>query len=646
MENYIKFIAKAWKDFIEEGYLNSAVRPEIADSWKRCKNYEVDPLNGRGNSILTGRSIAYRLEQNEDLISIAKPVVKSLCDIVAGSGFVIMLVDKEGYVIEALGDTDIMKSADELKFVVGSLWTEREVGTNAIGTALYLDKPIQTIGAEHYGVKQHSWTCSAAPIHNEDGDVVGCINMSGNYYDAHLHTLGIVTVAAQAIETQFDLTISNKLMNTTFDSVTEGMIVLDSKLNIKKINDKALNILDMKSEKTIKLNITSIIHNVDFKNILNGRADNCNDIECDFYVEGSRIKCLISVLAMKVKNKIMGIVITFRECKYYHKLVKKVMGYTASYNFDNIVTVNSKMKEIIKFAKKVARSECNILIEGESGTGKELLAQSIHNYSERCEGPFVAINCSSIPRELVESELFGYEKGAFTGALKQGKPGKFELADGGTIFLDEVGELPLDIQSKLLRVLDNNKITRVGGTYEKQLNVRVIGATNRVLKDEIKKKNFRSDLYYRLSVMNIKTVPLRERKEDIELLIKYFMEELNSKSLCKKKVVEKAYIEKIKTYDWPGNVRELRNVIERDYYLSEDKMVPLDYLEKEIYEKNVSSDPVNISVLPMDVLEKENIENALEKCNGNILKAAKSLNISRSTMYRKMKKYGIKSVSK
>ncbi len=299
------------------------------------------------------------------------------------------------------------------------------------------------------------------------------------------------------------------------------------------------------------------------------------------------------------------------------------------------------MIQMIEMAKKAAKSQCNILIEGESGTGKEVIAQSIHNYSMREEGPFVAVNCASIPRELVESELFGYERGAFTGASKEGHPGKFELADGGTIFLDELGELPLDIQSKLLRVLDNNKIIRVGGTYEKQLNVRVIGATNRNLKKEMKKKNFREDLYYRLGVINIKILPLRYRKEDIEVLVNSFVRNLNQKNLQQNKRIKKSYIDKLKDYDWPGNVRELRNVVERDYYLSDINTISPYYIEENIF-KEINNENQDINIIPMERLEKENIENAIEKCDGNLAKAAKLLNIGRSTLYRKIKKYNIK----
>lgn len=262
----------------------------------------------------------------------------------------------------------------------------------------------------------------------------------------------------------------------------------------------------------------------------------------------------------------------------------------------------------------------------------------------RAAGPFLAVNCASIPRELVESELFGYERGAFTGASKEGHPGKFELADGGTIFLDELGELPLDMQSKLLRVLDNNKIIRVGGTYEKQLNVRVIGATNRNLKEEMKKKNFREDLYYRLGVINIKILPLRYRKEDIEVLVNSFVMNLNQRNLQQNKRVKKSYIDKLKDYDWPGNIRELRNVVERDYYLSDTDTVSPYYIEKNIFleTNNENYENKDINIIPMEKLEKENIENAIEKCDGNLAKAARLLDIGRSTLYRKIKKYNIK----
>jgi len=642
MDAYKKLIEKSWKKFIETDYINDAVRPEIADSWKRCKSYGVDPKDKKVCAKYSADA-NHKIYENTELISVSRPIMENLYNIVRGSEFAIILTDKDGYVIEVIGDDSMLKKMDELHFVKGALWTERAVGTNAIGTALHIDKAIQTIGADHYCINQHSWTCSASPIHDEEGNIIGCINMSGNYYNAHSHTLGIVTAAAHSIQKQLALTVSNNLMKVTFNSTCEGMIVLDEKLEIKRVNDRALKILNINLEYMLNINIKETLRNVSFDKITTQDYKAFNNVECEFYIKNNRVRCIINAVPMIVNEKLIGVVITFRETQDVHKLVSKVVGYKASYTFDDIITKNQKMKDMIKFAKKASKSDCNILIEGESGTGKELISQSIHNYSDRSSGPFVAINCASIPRELVESELFGYEKGAFTGASREGHPGKFEIADGGTIFLDEIGELPLDIQTKLLRVLDNNKITRVGGTYEKQLNVRVMGATNRNLKEEIKKKNFRQDLYYRLSVMNIKTIPLNDRKEDIEVLAKYFLKILDIKTGHEGKEVSSCYINKLKEHNWSGNVRELRNVVERDYYLSDISLDLSNCIEEESCCENiVEIENKEISVVPMRAVEKETIENALKKYDGNMVKVSEVLKIGRSTLYRKLKKYNIK----
>ncbi|MDR5587577.1 MULTISPECIES: sigma-54-dependent Fis family transcriptional regulator [Clostridium] len=646
MENYMNFINNAWKKFIATGEVDSKVRSEIAESWIRCRKYGVDPNNGKGN--VKHPEIDKLIKSNIELISVARPIMESIYSMVSGSGFALFLSDKDGYLLEIIGDQDIMERVNELNFLKGELWTENIVGTNAIGTALYLNKPVQTIGAEHYGINQHSWTCSASPIHDEDGNLIGCINMSGNYYNAHSHTMGIVTAAAQSIQKQMALTISYKLLNVTFDSISEGMIVINENMKVKRVNGRALDILNISLEEAMKMNIDKFLNGVHFHKLLKEQNKSLNNIEWDFHINDSVVKCVINVVPLNISGKNNGMVITFTEVKRVHKLVNKFVGYKAQYKFDDIMTTNKDMKKMIAFAKKAAVSDCNILIQGESGTGKELIAQSIHNYSERDKGPFVAVNCASIPRELVESELFGYEKGAFTGASKEGHPGKFELADGGTIFLDEIGELPLDTQSKLLRVLDNGKIIRVGGNYEKQLNVRVIGATNRILKNEINKQNFREDLYYRLSVMEIKTIPLRDRIDDINVLINYFIEKLNLKNKDKITKINDYYVDELKKYNWPGNIRELRNVVERDYYLSDDELISINNMNYVEANKNLEEEKFteeDIKILPLDYLERNAIKDAIKKCNGNIQMASKLLNIGRATLYRKIKKYDI-SVSK
>ncbi len=646
MDNYTEFITKTWHEFIKYGRVNEKIKKDIGDSWIRCEKYKVDYMDGRGVEEYK-IPVEIKIKENVELVSVAHSIMKNLYNTISGSGFALFLADKDGYILDVIGDDNILEKAQELRFTKGSLWSEKTVGTNAIGTCLYLDKPMQTIGAEHYGIRQHSWTCSSAPIHDSYGKIIGCINMSGICKDAHLHTLGIVIAVAESIKKQLELILSYNLLNITFDSIVEGMIVMDEKFNIKRVNRRAESILNMNQGEIFEINIKKALGNLNFDYIIENYEESYNNIECDFHIKSKRIKCILSAVPMNVNNRFMGVVITFRESKSVHRFVNKVVGYKATYKFKDIITSNEKMINMINFAKKAARSDCNILIEGPSGTGKELVAQAMHNYSERSNGPFVAVNCASIPRELMESEFFGYDKGAFTGAAKEGHPGKFELADGGTIFLDELGELPLDMQSKLLRVLDNNTIVRVGGNYEKKLDVRIIGATNKELKEEISRKTFREDLYYRLNVMNIRTIPLKERREDIEVLVKYFITSLNMKNKDKYKIIDKDYINQLKNHDWPGNVRELRNAIERDYYSSENDVICMQSSEKsEIMKTDFSNEKVNYldEIIPIDILERESIIKAINICQGNILKSAEMLGISRATIYRKMKKYNIKNI--
>lgn len=435
--------------------------------------------------------------------------------------------------------------------------------------------------------------------------------------------------------------ISSFVLQAIFDSAYDGLIVTDENLLIKKVNITALKILGIKEEILYETYLNELLKDDVLKTVvLTGEKKFAED--CSFYVDGNRIRCVTNIIPIKLRGKTIGLVLSLRDTKHLHKMVNNVVGYKASFTFDDILTKNEGMKYIIDLAKKAAKTNCNILIEGQSGTGKEVFAQSIHNFSSRYGGPFVAVNCAAIPRELVESELFGYEKGAFTGASKGGYPGKFELADGGTIFLDEIGELPLDIQSKLLRVLDNLKIVRVGGTYEKSIDVRIIAATNRILEDEIENKNFRSDLYYRLNVMNLRLIPLEDRKEDIELLAQYFVNKLNSKNPSDPKYIDPSYVQKLKNYSFEGNNRELRNVVERSYYLCEDTIISAKHLISKNRKPAAKIElPCPKEIFPLEKVEEQCIKDALKYCNGNAIKAAELLEIGKATIYRKINKFNI-----
>lgn len=326
------------------------------------------------------------------------------------------------------------------------------------------------------------------------------------------------------------------------------------------------------------------------------------------------------------------------------------------YTFDNIIGESNELKKVIGECKSIANTPSTVLILGESGTGKELLAQSIHSASDRKLEPFIAVNCGAIPNNLIESELFGYEAGAFTGSNKNGSLGKFEMANGGTIFLDEIGEMPIEMQVVLLRVLQEGVINRIGGKNSIPINVRIIAATNKNLKEEIKKNKFRSDLYYRLSVLPIKLPPLKDRIGDIPLLLKYFLEQ---KSIKLNKAIPKispALFKQIISYCWPGNIRELENFVENlvaldgcttcEMDLEECHCLTHDNLGNPI-EKEISTtidlevENSDKTITPLIVLEQLEIKKAIRICNGNMTKAASKLGISRNALYCKVKRYNL-----
>ena len=336
------------------------------------------------------------------------------------------------------------------------------------------------------------------------------------------------------------------------------------------------------------------------------------------------------------KNKLL-------ESELFHvkKQLREIHG--AKYSWVNIIGKSEKMLQANYLARRAAQTSSNVLLLGESGTGKELFAHAIHNASKRGFSKFVKINCAAIPAELLESELFGYEEGAFTGAKRGGKIGKFELANGGSIFLDEIGDLPIEMQAKLLRVLQERELEKIGGNKTIAIDVRVIAATNKDLKKLVEEGKFREDLYYRLYVMTIEIPPLREREEDIEELTQLFIEKL-AHQIGKHVInISLQALENLKQHNWPGNVRELENVLERALNLAEgETILPIhlpSYLTKNKNKKNTGK----ISSLNyiIEEAEKEAIINCLKLTNGNKLKTAKYLSISRSSLYDKLAKYGL-----
>ncbi|MGE5423671.1 MAG: sigma-54 interaction domain-containing protein [Ignavibacteriales bacterium] len=329
------------------------------------------------------------------------------------------------------------------------------------------------------------------------------------------------------------------------------------------------------------------------------------------------------------------------ELQYYKNQVRKLSG--AKYSFDAIVGTSPAIRGAKAKAQQVARARAPVLLVGETGTGKELFAHAIHQDSIRREKPFVRLNCAGIPENLVESELFGYEDGAFTGARKGGKPGKFELANGGTIFLDEINELPYHVQAKLLRVLQEGEIERIGSTETNLIDTRVISATNADLRQSVQARIFREDLFYRLNVFIIRVPSLRERLEDIPLLCKYFIDQCNDELGTDVTGIEPDVLQVFERYPWPGNVREMRNAIERTCLDTRRGMIRLEKLPKSILQKsNDTNAAEDLSLRSnLDHAEKELILKVLQRVRWNRNEAAEILNIHRTSLYAKMKKYGL-----
>ncbi|NTW72161.1 MAG: sigma 54-interacting transcriptional regulator [Eubacteriaceae bacterium] len=627
-----------WAQYMENGKVSPEIRPEIVESWSRCDTMKVDIGSGKG-SVASNDELQKRLEGKKELLSIARPVMEDIFEIIKKTSYSVVLTDEDGVLLDIIINQDIQEKHESLNFFRGTFWDEKNVGTNAIGTCLAIDKPMQVIGADHYCLSHHQWTCSAAPIHDTNGRIIGCLDLSGRVEDVHTHTYGIVVSAVKNIEKQLAILESYRLMDIALDSILDGLMIIDTDMKIKRINNKIPELFKMDEEDVYKVDMNKVLKDVDIVNniFINKHKFRYSDITLS--LEHKKIECFLNITPIVFNEEVMGAVLVIREAKQVRKEINKLAGFKANYTFDNIITKNDRMIELINTAKRISNTNCSVLIEGESGTGKELFAQSIHNESHRKKGPFIAINCAAIPKDLVESELFGYENGSFTGALKGGMPGKFEMASGGTLFLDEIGEIPLEIQPKLLRVLDNNKVVRIGGSYERDLDVRIIAATNRNLLDEMSKTAFRQDLYFRLNVINLRLLPLKRRKEDIIELAKYFLGVLNQENNGMLKRFSSSFEQTLLEHDWAGNVRELKNIIQRAYYLSVRDIIDNAQLPNASQSKiSLAEDTGSESLKDM---EKNSIEHALHLNKGNAVKAAESLNISKATIYRKIKTYSI-----
>ncbi|WP_085522718.1 sigma-54-dependent Fis family transcriptional regulator [Tuberibacillus sp. Marseille-P3662] len=598
-----------WKRFVSDGVIDSTrINKRIVESWYLCRNKGVDPYQGEGSHILSSQQLMNRKEKNTLLLELALPYLKNLYPKLKATHALLLLIDPEGYVIRTIGHEKAMEQAKQINFIEGVRWTENQVGTNSIGTALRIDEPIKIIGTEHYAKASHSWVCSASPIHDDDGEIVGILDVSipidKSVKDDDV--LASLVATAYKIERQWKIRMDEEEVTllkyaTEQPSTNKLTLVCNRKGQIIKANPAFRQAYQNWSHTTLE----------------------------QIMAEGFQSEKQIPIYS---QSQIIGYKMDlYREKR---KMQRSGNRYD-NLNFKGVKGASAIFESVLQYTEKASKTDASIHITGATGTGKEVLAHTIHSNSDRQNGPFIAVNCGAIPESLIESELFGYAPGAFTGAKRQGYKGKIEQANHGTLFLDEIGEISPTMQVALLRILEEKSLTPIGGMNPIPIDIRLVTATHQNLAELVKTGQFRADLYYRIMVFPIQLPSLAQRPEDIPYFIEYFCKQHDWHVSW-----DASMMKPFQNYHWPGNIRELFNILERLRILYGDQLPQIDEIEGVIPSTDLSSNVLEPTTLSYrEQLELKKIKHKLEETNGNANEAAKQLDIPRSTFYRKLKKY-------
>jgi len=641
-----------WELFARQGknIPLTSLSEQLAQSWMRSRKQNV-PVQIEALQQLSVVDVEYRCNRVPELIESALPYIHKLYKIIQDDESLITLADKDAVILETI-TSDSMAIMPNFPNV-GTIHSEELVGTNGVGTCLASGEAIQLQGPEHWLEINHSWVCSTSPIYI-NSQLVGCINLScpvaGKH---HKHTLGLVIATANAIEREIMLnTVLNdrrtvlSQQDAILKIVDTGIIAIDRKGVITKINQQAMDAFAVDSVWEGKPVDDLIQTATRFTELIHDREE-LDDFELPVKIGGRYKHFVFSTFHMNQDKIGIGTIIRVRTSGAIRRMLTRVSGFRATYTFEDVITQSSAMDQPLKLGRLAGKNTSNVLITGESGTGKELIAQAIHNASDRKNKPFIALNCGALSRELIQSELFGYEGGAFTGANSNGNPGKFELAEGGTLFLDEIGEVPLELQVNLLRVLQTGVVLRIGAQHPINVDVRIIAATNRDLLRAVDEVSFRHDLYYRLNVLSIALPPLRERGRDVRLLAEHFLGRAVIQSNRSPMIFSDDVLTVFESYTWPGNIRELENTIQRAMLLSEGDVITIKDLPlnmttggtPESSEPNVELPAV--LMLSTKVSERNRLIRSLQKTSGNLRQAANLMDVSRGTVYNLLKKYNL-----
>lgn len=608
---------------------STLVRDFIYRSWQRCRKYGVDAKVPTVRS-LSGKELKDKLAAKSDLIKSASVIMEKVFSIISHKRTVMVLADSEGIILKVLPEhTDFPRA--------GMYSREEFLGTCGIGSCIVEKKPLEIFGAEHWCFENHDLSCAATPILGPSDTIEGLLCVTTPTESYHSHTVGMLGTAAYAISQQLQLHELAEDRRVMLELLEEGILMINAQHQITHININGMELLRLK-ECPVGHPLSNIVQ---FRKntqsfISSGTAFHEMDTSLVQLIDNITIPCIVSGIVNPFSS---GMLITLKETSRMREFATRIAGLSSTFQFSDILGDSTAFVATIDKARQIASTSATVLLQGESGTGKELFAQAIHNASPRAGKPFVAVNCGALPRELVQSELFGYTEGAFTGASKQGKPGKFELADGGTIFLDEIGEMPIDVQVNLLRLIQNREVMRIGGKTVRKVNVRIIAATNKDLLQLVNESLFREDLYYRLNVFPIHLPPLRDRQGDIPTLARHFVLKISKQAGKHIRDFTPEAMHCLQQHLWPGNIRELENVVERAVYVCTESSIDPSCLPPAFLQPHVRQEESIASPVPRT--EKERIHDSLCRHDWDIKAVMSELAIPRSTLYYKIKKYGI-----
>lgn len=647
--------------FFDQGAPADALVPlvgPVVKSWSRCVTGGLEASTRAGDiGPVSDSQLRETRDRNAFLLSHARGVLSHLYEQIRSTGSVVILSDGNGLVLEGLGDPDFVNRADQVALKAGAQWNESLRGTNAIGTAIAEQQPVEVVGAEHFFDCNAFLTCSASPIFDPAGQLMGVLDISGDSRSHERHTLGLVRMSAQLLEKRlFEAEFGREILiffhprMEYVGSLQEGVLAFSQGGELLGANRCALELLQL---------TRSMLHQVDFgmlfdqpfgmfvdRSVRDPHA--LSSLPCR---HGDRVYARMNMPAALMPIQRTAAVPTQPAVAAVPPArPRKAACSEGGAGFTCLNTGDSRMGAAIQRATRVVGKDIPLLILGESGVGKEMFAKAFHDVGPRRTAPFVALNCAAIPESLIESELFGYLGGAFTGARKEGYTGKIQQACGGTLFLDEIGDMPLNLQARLLRVLQDRVVTPLGGAKPVPVDISLVCATHRNLVDAVKTGGFRQDLYYRVNGLTVTLPALRERS-DIRAIVDNIIA-IESDGMRDITVAEDV-LTFFERYQWPGNIRQMHNALRVAVALLDDDESVIDstHLPEELFAMESDGDeqidkaeprPRRIEVAPLqgaeslETIERRAIEQVLDEEGGNVSAAARRLGISRNTLYRKL----------